>query len=190
MNTIQLTERFEAALIYANRLHASQVRKVSGVPYMAHLLSVAALVLEDGGTEDEAIAGLLHDAVEDQGGEPTREMILQQFGEQVASIIDGCTESSLSPKPPWKERKLLYLEKLRSASTSVRRVSLADKLHNARSLLGDLRQSGDAVWSYFNASPGETLWFYQSLLKIYEEMGRDEMTAVFRQMVLELAEWV
>lgn len=106
MNTVQLTDKFESALVYATRLHANQTRNISDVPYIAHLLSVAALVLEAGGTEEEAIAGLLlHDAVEDQGGKSTREEIRQRFGETVVAIVDGCTESDTFPKPPWSERK-------------------------------------------------------------------------------------
>jgi (p)ppGpp synthase/HD superfamily hydrolase len=190
MNTVKLTERFEFALVYANRLHAHQVRKVGGVPYITHLLSVAALVLESGGNEDEAIAALLHDAVEDQGGAQTREAIRQQFGDEVVMIIDGCTESDTIPKPPWRERKLRSLEKLRQASPSVRRVALADKLHNGRSLLMELHRQGNSAWSYFNASPEEILWFYQSLVQIYQEGIADETTAEFERVVSQLAEWV
>lgn len=185
-NTVQLTERFEQALIYANRLHADQVRKLSGVPYISHLLSVAALVLEDGGTEDEAIAALLHDAIEDQGGEATRQIIYEKFGASVVDIIDGCTESSDVPKPAWKQRKLQYLQQIQSASVSVRRVSLADKLHNARSLVMDLRLRGNVAWNYFNASPQEVLWFYQSLLQVYQTAGTDAMTEALQMMALEL----
>lgn len=185
----RLTDRFQRALVLAHQLHANQVRKVSGIPYIAHLLSVTALVLEDGGTEDEAIAALLHDAIEDQGGEATRQVIYAQFGDAVVHIIDGCTESSDVPKPPWKQRKLQYLQQVRSASVSVRRVSLADKLHNARSLVAELRQWGNATWSYFNASPQDILWFYQSLLEIYLATGADAMTEALQQAVLELEVW-
>lgn len=109
--------------MYATRLHAHQTRKIGGIPYIAHLLSVAALVLEAGGDEDEAIAALLHDAVEDQGGIPTRNEIRQRFGDRVVAIVDGCTEFDTLPKPPWQERKTRYLENLRHASPAVRRVS-------------------------------------------------------------------
>lgn len=185
----QLTDRFERAMVLAHQLHADQVRKVSGIPYIAHLLSVTAFVLEDGGTEDEAIAALLHDAIEDQGGEATRQVINEQFGDSVVNIIDGCTESSKVPKPAWKQRKLQYLQQVRSASVSVRRVSLADKLHNARSLVLDLRQHGHSTWSYFNASSQEIVWFYQSLLQIYQTTGKDTLTEAFEQTVLELEAW-
>lgn len=164
-----LTTRFEQALVLANQLHYTQIRKGSGVPYVSHLLSVAALVLEDGGDEDEAIAALLHDAVEDQGGAATREIILQLFGERVTSIIDGCTECDIQPKPPWRDRKLLYLEKMRHASPSVFRVSMADKLHNIRSILADWEREGDEVWLKFKGGKEGTLWFYGCLLEIYRE---------------------
>ena len=147
--TPKLTNRFEDALVYATRLHTRQIRKGSGVPYVSHLLSVAALVLEDGGDEDEAIAALLPDALEDQGGKTTRAEIYRLFGERVGSIVDGCTESDTLPKPPWRDRKQRYLEQLRQGTPSIRRVALADKLHNARSLLFDYRQQGVAIWSVF-----------------------------------------
>jgi (p)ppGpp synthase/HD superfamily hydrolase len=165
----KLTSRFEQALIYATQLHAKQVRKCSDIPYISHLLSVAALILEDGGDEEEAIAGLLHDAVEDRGGIKTREAILRQFGERVVSIVDGCTEPYLEPKPPWRDRKLQYIEQMRHASPSVLRVSMADKLHNARSILVDWHREGDTVWDKFNGGKEGTLWFYRSLLEIYEK---------------------
>lgn len=188
MHSVKLTEKFEAALIYANRLHAEQSRKISGVPYMTHLMSVAALVLESGGSEEEAIAALLHDSIEDQGGKPTREDVRQRFGDTVVEIIDGCTEWDSLPKPPWQERKNRYLENLRHASASVRRVSLADKLHNARSLLIDSRIYGDIVWNHLKIGREKTLWFYQSLLEVYRETGDDWMTDEFARIVSQLAE--
>ncbi len=105
----KLTNKFEQALIYATQLHAKQTRKVDKIPYISHLMSVSALILEAGGTEDEAIAGLLHDAVEDQGGNATREEVRQKFGETVVEIVDGCTETDITPKPPWKQRKIDYI---------------------------------------------------------------------------------
>ncbi|MFN6540318.1 MAG: HD domain-containing protein [Nostoc sp. EkiNYC01] len=186
MNTVKLTEKFESALVYATRLHANQTRKISGVPYISHLLSVAALVIEAGGSEEEAIAALLHDSIEDQGGKVTREDIRQRFGEIVIAIIDGCTESDTPPKPPWLERKHRYLENLRHASPSVRLVSLADKLHNARSLLADWQQRGDAIWVEFNNSKEKTLWFYQSLIEVYHQTGNDWMTQELERIVNEL----
>lgn len=182
----KLSTRFELALVYATQLHAKQVRKGSSVPYISHLLSVAALVLEDGGDEDEAIAALLHDAVEDQGGKPTREAIRQRFGEKVAAIVDGCTESDTLPKPPWQERKTLYLEQLRHATPAVRRVSLADKLHNARCLLAQWRQKGDDIWVNFSHGKEGASWFYKTLAQVYRETGSDSMTEELERVVLEL----
>ncbi|MFB8798372.1 MAG: HD domain-containing protein [Microcoleus sp.] len=167
----KLSTRFEQALVYAAQVHANQVRKGGDVPYVSHLLSVAALVLEDGGDEDEAIAALLHDAIEDSGNAKIREAILVRFGEEVVSIVDGCTESCTIPKPPWRDRKLRYIEQMRHASPSVLRVSMADKLHNARSILADRDREGDAVWDKFKGGKAGTLWFYRSLLEIYQQGG-------------------
>ena len=167
----KLSNRFEQALVYAAQVHENQVRKGSDIPYVSHLLSVAALVLEDGGDEDEAIAGLLHDAVEERGSLEIREAILVQFGERVASIVDACTESCTIPKPPWRDRKLRYIEQMRHASPSVLRVSMADKLHNARSILADRDREGEAVWDKFKGGKAGTLWFYRSLLEIYRLGG-------------------
>ncbi|WP_341530143.1 HD domain-containing protein [Nostoc sp. UHCC 0302] len=186
MNTLHLTPKFEEALVYATRLHANQTRKISGVPYIAHLLSVTALVLEAGGTEEEAIAGLLHDAIEDQGGKSTREEIRQRFGETVVTIVDGCTECDTYPKPPWQERKQQYLENLRHASPSVRLVSLADKLHNARSLLSDLRQHGSSIWKEFKTGREGTLWFYQQLQQVYSATGSDFLAQELSRVIQEL----
>ncbi len=171
--TPKLTLRFEQALVFANRLHRKQIRKGSNVPYISHLLSVAALVLEDGGNEDEAIAALLHDAVEDQGGQATREAIFDMFGKEVVEIVDGCTDADTIPKPPWQERKQQYIEKLHHASASVRRVALADKLHNARSILSDLSREGEATWEKFKGGKEGTLWYYQTILQVFSETNTD-----------------
>src|SRR6185503_9823772 len=129
-----LSQRFESALVFAARLHGRQLRKGTCVPYVSHLLAVASLVLEDGGDEDEAIAALLHDAVEDQGGLPTLDRIRAEFGARVADIVLGCTDADSLPKPPWRERKERHLSHLRTAPDGVRRVSAADTLHNARAI--------------------------------------------------------
>ncbi|GAB4202669.1 MAG: HD domain-containing protein [Coleofasciculaceae cyanobacterium] len=184
--TPQLSTRFEAALVYAAQLHANQVRKGSGVPYVSHLLSVAALVLEDGGDEDEAIAALLHDAIEDQGGAKTREEIRQRFGEKVVSIVNGCTEDETLPKPPWKERKLNYLEKMRLAPPEVRRVALADKLHNARSIVADWEREGENVWQKFKGGKHGTLWFYRSFLEIYQQKGSNFLIQELTRLIYRL----
>ena len=168
---MKLTQRFKEALDYALELHGDQQRKGSDTPYAAHLLAVASLVLEDGGDEEQAIAALLHDAPEDQGGLETLKAIRLRFGERVADIVQGCTDTLENPKPAWRERKELYLEHLRTASHEVQRVSLADKLHNARSILTDLLRSGEDVWMRFNGGKDGTLWYYRSLLQVFRSMS-------------------
>jgi GTP pyrophosphokinase len=158
-----LSDRFEQALSYACQLHRQQTRKISDTPYVGHLLAVAALVLEHGGGEDEAIAALLHDAVEDQGGAATRQAIALRFGERVARIVDAASDADGEPKPPWKERKLAHLARLRTADAPARLVLAADKLHNARSLARDLRARGAAVWQSFNGGRDGTLWYYRAM---------------------------
>ena len=185
-NQQPLTNKFEQALVYATQLHANQTRKVDKIPYISHLMSVSALILEAGGSEDEAIAGLLHDAVEDQGGKATREEIRQKFGETIVEIVDGCTESDITPKPPWKERKIQYIENIRNASDSVKLVSLADKLHNARSLLIGYQNQGDRLWDYFTGSKEDKLWFYGELLEIYKQVNVNFMTVELEQILREL----
>jgi (p)ppGpp synthase/HD superfamily hydrolase len=180
-----LSPRFDEALVFATDLHRNQRRKVSGMPYVAHLLAVAAFVLEDGGNEEEAIAALLHDAIEDQGGIKTREAIRDRFGDVVVTIVEGCTEWNSPPKPPWKERKLHYIEQVRQASLSIQRVSLADKLHNARSLLLDWWRIGDQVWDSFNQGKAEMLWFYRELAPIYRATG-SSLAIEFKQVIEQL----
>lgn len=163
----KLGDRFIEALAYTAELHARQRRKGTDVPYIAHLLGVAAIVLEDGGDEDEAIAALLHDAVEDQGGLPTLAIIGERFGERVAAIVQGCTDTDTYPKPPWRERKEEYIAHVRHASPSVRRVSLADKLHNARAILHDQRRIGDAIFDRFAGGKAGTIWYYRALAHVF-----------------------
>ncbi len=159
-----LTNRFAEAVTYALELHQEQRRKISGAPYAAHLLGAAANVLEYGGNEDEAIAALLHDAVEDQGGADARRAIADRFGESVASIVDGCSDSEGPPKPPWRERKERHITHLRTAPPSVRLVSASDKLHNIRSLTADYRRLGDALWQHFRGGRDGTLWYYRAIV--------------------------
>jgi (p)ppGpp synthase/HD superfamily hydrolase len=181
-----LTTRFENALVYALQLHASQKRKGTGIPYISHLLAVTALVIQDGGSEDEAIAALLHDAVEDQGGVETLDEIRRRYGDRVAAIVESCTDAYGSPKPPWRSRKERYLAHLSRATPEARRVSLADKLHNARSILRDLRQEGDVIWSRFKGGKNGSLWYYRSLVKIFQETGNDYMTGELSRVVAEI----
>ncbi len=166
---MMLTSRFETALIYAFRTHSGQKRKGTEIPYISHLLSVSALVMEAGGTEDEVIAALLHDAVEDQGGLERLEEIRAQFGANVAIIVEGCTDSFETPKPEWWERKRWYLEHLPEANPSVLLVSVADKLHNSRCILKDYRELGEALWGRFNAGKEGTLWYYRELVTAYQK---------------------
>lgn len=183
---MSLSERFDEALVYAARLHADQKRKVSGTPYLAHLLRVAGIVLEFGGDEDEAIAALLHDAVEDQGGPQTREEILRRFGPKVVQIVDGCTDTDQRPKPPWRPRKEAYLERLRQAPPSVRLVVAADKLDNARSLLISFRSQGESLWSRFSGGRDGTLWYYRSVVQLLAEGSDHPLVAELDWAVAEL----
>jgi len=171
--TRRLSARFDQAFTYASHLHASQTRKGSHTPYIAHLMGVAALVLEDGGSEDEAIAGLLHDSVEDHPREGhTEEEIRLLFGERVLRIVLGCTDAFEHPKPAWKKRKLDYLKHLAAAPADVRRVSAADKLHNARAVLHDYRHQGERLWRRFNAGKKDQLWYYRSLVEVLKKGHR------------------
>ncbi len=181
-----LTSRFDEALHYASRLHAGQVRKSTTIPYVSHLLSVASLVLEDGGDEDEAIAGLLHDAVEDQGGKPTLEEIRRRFGERVAGIVEACTDADTVPKPPWRERKERYVAHIAQAPADARRVSSADKLHNARAILLDHRTHGDAVWGRFSGGKDGTLWYYRALVQAFRGGGPGRLVEELDRVVTEL----
>jgi len=183
---VALGHRFEEALPYAAQLHRDQVRKGTGVPYVSHLLAVAGIVLEHGGNEDEAIAALLHDAVEDQGGAPTLHAIRQRFGDTVAAIVEGCTDTDEMPKPPWRPRKEAYIAHVASASPSVRLVSAADKLHNARTILADYRRHGDAVWDRFSGGKDGTLWYYRALVEAYRPHGVTPLVGELERVVGEL----
>jgi GTP pyrophosphokinase len=166
---VAFSHRFNDALILAHSLHRSQTRKgPEGAPYIAHLLQVAATVIEFGGTEDEAIAALLHDAVEDQGGATTRETIRRLFGEEVAAIVDGCTDSDEEPKPPWRERKERFLAGLARATPSVVLVTLADKLSNVRTTIRDLRGHGPGIWRRFRGGEKGSLWYYRAAVEASE----------------------
>lgn len=169
----QLTDRFRQALDYAFELHASQFRKGTGVPYVSHLLGVTGLVLEDNGDEDEAIAALLHDAVEDQGGAPTLAAIRERFGDRVAEIVSGCSDTDQFPKPPWEERKRAYLLHLEQAGSSVLKVSLADKIHNARDILIAYHVHGPEIWKRFRGGRDGTIWYLRQLVCVFRERRPD-----------------
>ena len=186
---ISLGPRFDAALTLAGELHHDQVRKGSGTPYVAHLLAVASLVVENGGSEDAAIASLLHDAIEDQGGLPTLTRIVNLFGPGVGAIVEACSDSTVQPKPPALERKRRYIEHLDqdTTSTDVLLVSSADKLHNLRSILTDYRTVGPAVWDRFKLGPSDQLWYYQSLADIYRRRLGGPLSTELDRLVAELA---
>jgi GTP pyrophosphokinase len=173
-----LSPRFEDALVYATRLHANQRRKGSGIPYVAHLLAVCAIVLDYGGGEDEAIAALLHDAVEDQGGPRTREEIRRRFGEAVVDIVDACSDTDEVPKPPWRARKEAYIARIAAEPAPARLVSAADKLHNARSILKDYREIGDAVWGRFHGGREGTLWYYGALIEAFRSADAEHSALI------------
>ncbi len=166
-----LTPLFAQAMTYASIAHSDQVRKGTNVPYLSHLLAVAGLVLEHGGDEDEAIAALLHDAVEDAGGQARLNNLRQRFGDRVAQIVLDCTDTDVTPKPPWRARKETYIAHLANASLSARLVSCCDKLHNARCIVADLRTHGDQVWTKFNGGRDGTLWYYSTILAEYQRLA-------------------
>jgi ADP-ribosylglycohydrolase len=180
----RLGPRFSEALVLAAALHREQTRKGNNIPYVAHLLAVCATVLEHGGDEDEAIAALLHDATEDQGGEPVLDVIERLFGPKVAEIVAECSDTFEHPKPPWRQRKEAYINALKSGevSRSALLVSAADKLHNLTATVNDLRSQGDRFWSHFNSTADDQIWYYTSLSKIYcQRLGGPLADAVAEQ---------
>jgi len=183
---MNLNSRFEEALQYAVVAHAGQMRKGSGVPYIAHLLGVASIALEYGANEDEAIGALLHDAAEDAGGRGRLEDIRQKFGDAVAAIVEGCTDTFETPKPEWRKRKEDYIAHIATASPSVRLVSAADKLHNARAILRDYRRVGEALWPRFNGGRDGTLWYYRALVTAFRAAGTNELMEELGRVVGEV----
>ena len=183
----KLGESFSRALLFAADKHGTQVRKGGEIPYLGHLLSVASLVIEAGGTEDQAIAALLHDAAEDAGGEATLAEIRQQFGDEVANIVGECSDTFETPKPPWKERKRTYIHHLKHASDSAVLVSLADKLDNARAMLRDHRADGDGLWERFTVKdPADHLGYYRKLLEVFEQRSDSWMVDELKRVVRKL----
>lgn len=181
----RLGPRFLRAVQFAAKKHAKQTRKASTIPYIAHLMGVASLVLEAGGDEDLAIAALLHDVVEDCGGAPMLKEVRRKFGSRVAKVVDGCTDADTYPKPPWRERKEKYIARLRKEDADTRLVSAADKLNNVRSILSDYRAIGESVWSRFNGGREGTLWYYRTLR---DEFLRHEPNRVTRDFDLAVNE--
>ena len=178
---MQPTSRLVDALAFAMDAHGDQTRKGGDIPYVSHLLGVASLVLEAGGDEDMAIAGLLHDTIEDT--EVTVADLEANFGPRVAAIVVGCTDTDENPKPPWRPRKERYLDHLRSPDTSVDvlTVSRGDKLQNARSMLLDYREVGEKFWSRFNAGVEEQIWYLSSLVDIFTDRLPGPMTDELRR---------
>jgi (p)ppGpp synthase/HD superfamily hydrolase len=189
-----LTDRFDRALLYATHVHGGQVRKETTIPYVAHLLAVVATVLEYGGSEDMAIAGLLHDAAEDQGGEPRLADIRNRFGDRVADIVRACSDSVANTaagqqKDDWRTRKMRYIEHLKTVDRETRLVSLSDKVHNARSILRDLRKPeiGSAVWGRFGKRPKEdTLWYYRELANAFQGLLPGQLAEELMEIVIML----
>ncbi|HET9960412.1 MAG TPA: HD domain-containing protein [Polyangiaceae bacterium] len=164
---MQLTDRYRRALEFAFELHREQERSGSGVPYFAHLIGVSSLVLEAGADEDVAIAALLHDAAEDQGGTSTLERIEQDFGAKVADIVRACTDAVETPRPPWRERKIRYVEHLKLASPEAQLVAASDKLYNLRTIVADYRSIGEALWSRFSGGRAGVIWYYGALVEAF-----------------------
>src|ERR1700674_756475 len=164
-----LTHRFDEAFRYAHWLHRTQERKGTSIPYISHLMSVAALVVEHGGNEDQAIAALLHDAAEDQGGAPRLAEIRTLFGNPVAAIVSDCTDAWTEPKPLWRPRKEAYVTGLSKKPAASLLVSLADKTHNAEAILFDYRVLGDSLWDRFNGGAEGTRWYYDALANVFSD---------------------
>ncbi len=163
----QMLSRFEEALVFAAQKHKAQTRKGTSIPYIAHLMQVSGIALENGADEDEAIAALLHDVMEDQ--DVTQEELTRRFGPAVAAIVVGCSDSASTNKPEWKQRKDVYISHILTASKSIRLVSSCDKLHNARAILADYQELGDDLWSRFTVGQGDILWYYRSLVDKFQE---------------------
>jgi (p)ppGpp synthase/HD superfamily hydrolase len=185
-----LGERFEQALQFAAATHRTQLRKGSGVPYVGHLLGVCSLVIEDGGSEDEAIAALLHDAAEDQGGELKLNEIRTRFGDRVADIVAACSDTFEVPKPPWRARKEDYIRHLDGQSEAVLRVSLADKLFNARAILRDYLVVGDELWARFQSGRDGQLWYYRELADRFATLLSGRMAGELAAVVDDLEQAV
>jgi (p)ppGpp synthase/HD superfamily hydrolase len=182
-----LTNRFVDAVGYATELHLRQTRKGSGVPYAGHLLGVCSLVLEEGGDEDEAIAALLHDAGEDQGGEERLADIRRRYGAGVESIVRACSDTLLEDKPDWRTRKEEYLAHLEHQPAPVLLVSLADKLFNARAILRDYHAAREELWNRFTGDRDGQLWYYRRLSDAFRRLLPDaRMTRELADVVLEL----
>ena len=162
-------KKYKKALDFTYKIHFKQNRKGTGIPYFTHLVSVSNHVIEEEGTTDEAIGGLLHDAVEDQGGLKTLKKIRKLFGNKVAQIVNECSDTLVVPKPPWLTRKKKYLSDIKKKSQSSMFVSLCDKLHNGSSIVNDYKRKGKEVWTRFTATPKQVAWYYEGLYKEFSK---------------------
>jgi (p)ppGpp synthase/HD superfamily hydrolase len=184
-------KRFRDALVWAAELHEDQNRKGGDIPYVAHLLGVAAIVLEHGGDEDEAIAALLHDALEDQRHKMSQGEIRARFGETVEAIVEACTDGDPAEQRDrdpvkWRVRKEKYIADIPQKPAGAILVSMADKLHNARSILEDYRIMGDALWPRFTAGKEGTLWYYRALLEAYRARGNARLWTELERTVIAI----
>lgn len=186
-----LTERFNEALVFAAKLHSRQTRKQTTIPYVSHLLIVAGTVLEHGADEDTAIAALLHDAIEDQGGQNARDLIRSQFGLRVVEMVESVSDTDQDPKPPWRKRKFEYLVGLATKSREGLLIAVADKLHNARSTLLEKIERGEAVWEKFNAPKRDQEWFYSEFVDQVREScrGPEALIDELERVLYDLFDW-
>jgi (p)ppGpp synthase/HD superfamily hydrolase len=178
--------RFSDALSFAHDLHQTQLRKGSTIPYIGHLLAVAAIVIEAGGDEDQAIAALLHDAVEDQGGQKMLSIIRERFGARVAEAVEANSDSDVVPKPPWLARKEAYIAAIPHKSVDALLVSVADKIHNAEAILADYRAIGESVWDRFSGGRDGTLWYYSALASAFKPSVRRALWQRLNKAVTDL----
>ncbi|MEX0774751.1 MAG: HD domain-containing protein [Phycisphaeraceae bacterium] len=186
---MMLSERFDEAMNLALQLHRQQLRKGKGVPYISHLLAVTAIVLEQGGDEDQAIAAMLHDAAEDQGGQPTLDAIRRQFGDRVADMIASLSDAMPMPgqdKAPWRRRKEAYLGHLHDALPEVLLISAADKIANARDILGDVRAQGPSALDRFKGGRDGTLWYYRQIVETLSVTGPVALAQELDRVVTQL----
>jgi (p)ppGpp synthase/HD superfamily hydrolase len=183
---VPLSEKFNEAFLYAHEAHRHQRRKKTERPYISHVMGVASLVLQYGGDEEQAIAALLHDVVEDCGGAPRMAEIRERFGERVARIVEGCTDTDEIPKPPWLERKQRYVERVKSEPEDVLLVSAADKLYNMREILMDLREQGTSVWERFSGKREGSLKYYRALLEAFRGRTATPLVGELDRTVAEL----
>ena len=185
-----LTNKLDRAFSYAHEVHDGQFKKGTLVPYLGHLMGVSSIVLGDGGTEDEAVAALLHDAAEDHGGRARLDDIRSRFGDSVARIVEDCTDSWETPKPSWLARKQAYIQRARTLPSPSLRVSIADKVHNTYGILRDLRNIGEKVWERYDVSADDVLAYYESLVRAYREAGGgrlvDELERIVRGIQREM----